>query len=210
MNQKTKIIIPAAGYGTRVNSPESKELLASPINGLPLIQYALDIAKENDFEVHVITRSEKKGLISYLTNYSFVATQIIEPSKEWPDTILKSNEFWNEKNILILPDTHFKPLSVIKYINQSLNQVQVAVGAFTSDSYQTYGVFDSNLKEYTICEKPRTITSGTLAWGILGFKKEIGLNLFQALLKSTFEHEWINLNLTYDKFMLEEFSDLTR
>jgi len=210
MNQKTKIIIPAAGYGTRVNSPESKELLISPINGKPLIQFALDIANDNYFDVHVITRKEKKGLIAYLNNYSNVKTQIIEPSKEWPDTILKSIEFWNEKNILILPDTFFKPVNVIKAIDQSLDRASVAVGAFCADDYKTFGVFDSGASLYSLCEKPNSTNSNTMAWGILGFKKEIGLELFNALLESTFDHEWKTTGLNYERFMLEEFSDLTR
>lgn len=210
MNQKTKIIIPAAGYGTRVNSPESKELLISPVNNKPLIQFALDIASSYEFDVHVITRIEKKGLIAYLNNYSSVKTQIIEPSKEWPDTILKSYEFWNEKNILILPDTFFKPINAIKAIDQTLDRVPIAVGAFQRDNYKTFGVFDSSQYQYSLCEKPISTNSKTLAWGILGFKKEIGHELFKALLESTFDHEWKNTGLNYERLMLEEFSDLTR
>ena len=93
MSLETKIIIPAAGFGTRVGSPEAKEMLILQ-DQQPLIDFAIQLAKENQAVAHVITRKEKKSLIAHLQNQTAVNIQLIEPSKEWPDTILKSKDFW--------------------------------------------------------------------------------------------------------------------
>ena len=59
------IIIPAAGFGTRINpgADESfaKELLIDPQTGKPLICWGIDLALKFGYDVHVITREPKSG-----------------------------------------------------------------------------------------------------------------------------------------------------
>lgn len=212
MKEKTKIIIPAAGFGTRVGSPLAKELIPHPKTGLPLIQNAINQALKLDGQIHVITRAEKKPLIDYLSPIPNCQIQVIEPSKEWPDSILKSEPFWNERNILILPDTQWSPEHSILEINQLLEHSPIAAGIFNVKNPSSWGIIDTKSPTYKLCEKIQLHQANEeyWAWGILGFKKEIGIPLFEAILQSTFEHQWIDLKLPYSTHKMDSFEDLTR
>ena len=67
--KQVRVIIPAAGFGTRVSCAvdESKEMLPDPVNGRPLIAYSLDICFDLGINPIVITRPEKRDLISYIS-----------------------------------------------------------------------------------------------------------------------------------------------
>lgn len=210
MSLKTKIIIPAAGYGTRVGSPEAKEMLT--LNGTqPLIEFSLEIAKLNHATAHVITRKEKKSLISHLQNKDNVNVQIIEPSKEWPDTILQSQPFWDDFNLLILPDTRFAPINRATELLDGLKNYDLTVGYFNPDALGTWGAFDIQSSTYRLIEKPNyQDTKNLKAWGIIGFRKNIGKDLFKLILESTIDHQFKMTSLSYKAIPLDYFEDLTR
>ncbi len=210
MSLKTKIIIPAAGFGTRVGSPEAKEMLT--LSGTqPLIDFSLEIAKLNRATAHVITRKEKKSLISYLQHKDNVSLQIIEPSKEWPDTILQSKPFWEDFNLLILPDTRFAPLQRTTELLQGLKNYDLTVGYFNPNALETWGAFDNQSATYKLIEKPKMLDTKYLrAWGIIGFRKNIGEELFKLILESTIDHQFKTTTFSYQAIQLEYFEDLTR
>lgn len=208
MKVETKIIIPAAGFGTRVGSPEAKELIGH--QGKPLILKAIEIGQKLGIPCHVITREEKRSLIEFLSQYSHVSTQVIKPSKEWPDTILQSKAFWADRNILILPDTTWSPENIEVKILDALNNYDIAIGAFQTDNFKTWGVFNSKSNTYSLVEKPQINNPHYLAWGLLAFRKEVGESLFEKILESTFDHQEKNTAFTFQFFKLDQFTDLTR
>lgn len=213
MSDKIKLIIPAAGFGTRVGSPEAKEIMISSKTGEPLIDFILKAAAERQWEIHVITRKEKKSLIDHLKNYENVFLQFVEPTKEWPHTILLSEEFWNERNILVLPDTFFSPLEILDDLAESLCCYQIATAVIEKDHYATWGVVNTGVKTYEVIEKPtQKFSPGHhyRAWGLLGFQKDIGRDLFTAHLESTFNHQAISLPVKVKHLPLFHFEDLTR
>ena len=210
MNLETKIIIPAAGFGTRMGHVSSKEILPLYKNE-PIINFAVGVALKFKMRAHVITRPEKVELIHYLKQFNHVDIQLIEPSKEWPDTILQSREFWAPKNILLLPDTYWGPETIIDTIFDSLIHYQIAVGFFSPSDLKTWGIFNKDAKNYTLCEKPNfTLNPNCFAWGLLGFRREVGEELFKKILESTFDHEWKQTNFTFDAHPIEYFMDPTR
>ena len=210
MSLETKIIIPAAGFGTRVGSPEAKEMLILK-DQKPLIDFSLEIADQNHAVAHVVTRKEKKSLINYLADKQSVQVQIIEPSREWPDTILKSKSFWGKYNILILPDTRFAPIHIVSELIQNLQEVDITVGYFTPDNFETWGAFDINSPFYRLIEKPKNISTINLkAWGVIGFRKEIGEELFRLILESTLDHQIKMTSFSFKAIPLDSFEDLTR
>src|SRR4051812_48128743 len=105
-----RVLIPAAGFGKRMGLPEAKEMLIGP-EGTPLIEWSLSFCNKNGLKPLVISRPEKNSLNDYLRRIG-VDTLLIEPSGEWPDTLLKSEELWAEKNLVLLPDTRFSPLEM--------------------------------------------------------------------------------------------------
>jgi len=215
MTNKPLVLIPAAGFGTRVGSPPAKELLKGP-NGSPLIAFGLDQARHRGWPVHVITRQEKTELIQYLQEYREqwrveLEIQMIEPSREWPDTLLKSKPYWREKNLLCLPDTVFEPHEIWDCLVTA--ESEIAVAAFKVEDLSKWGVFQvlPSATGISVCEKPHdAISDDRKAWGILCWKKKAGAILLQAQLESAQDHEWKKLDFSVEFFELSSFEDVTR
>jgi hypothetical protein len=165
-------------------------------NGKPMIRWALDIA----INPLVITRAEKKDLIEYL-NENGVQYMIVEPTKEWPDTILSSKNYWRKRNILLLPDTRFKPaFPTIDKLNHLLFNNKVVTACHRVKDQNNWGI----VKERKIYEKPDFDGEG-LAWGLIAFQRSAGGVLFSDLL-----NDGVTFIDTELILMLDEFKDLTR
>lgn len=204
----TKLLIPCAGFGSRMamDKDKSKELLL--YKGTPLIEYALTIADNYNLKPLVITRKEKTDLIEYCDKFD-IETFIIEVNGEWADTVLKSQDFWEEDNILILPDTIFSHKhktieSIIAYLKYG-NSAAFALHKVEDSTKWGIVVEDKNEKYPKLIEKPKLEGNEHYAWGLIGFKKSYGKELFEACSKKQ-ALELKNCGFTY----LEEFKDLTR
>lgn len=212
MTQKPLVILPAAGFGTRMGSPPAKEILPGPL-GSPLIETALRQAQVRGWPVHVITRRAKTELISYLSEYQNsqgleISIQLIESSQEWPDTVLQSQKFWRQRNLLCLPDTVFQPTGIWDDLVRS--QASLSAALFEVADGRSWGVMRKTATAVEICEKPQEGRAGMKAWGLLSFQPEAGRVLLQAQLASAFHHQWISLEQSFEFFDLESFKDLTR
>lgn len=203
---KTKAIIPAAGLGTRVGMKpnESKEMLIDPITKKPVIDYALELCTKYNLEPVIITRKAKKDLIKHVENDShlLIVDEDFIDGKEWPDTVLASQMFWGANNILILPDTRFEPNDIIRELDISLK-----LGAEISLALHRVG--DGSkwciVRDYMICEKPES-KDPAWAWGLVGFKQEAGIELFEGL---KVRGQYNNLSRTSFSY-LKSFKDITR
>lgn len=212
------IIIPAAGFGRRVGAPLAKELLPRPLGsffaGRPLIEPSLYLAEHNNCLAHIITRENKCNLVHWINNCEYKNTQIqfVEPTKEWPETILQSERFWKERNIVLLPDVDFSPTNILSHIFESLNSYDTAWATFIPHDYnlQTWGAITEREKGIYHCEKPDSWDENAKAWGVFGFRKNCGRQLLQQLLESSFDHQWRQIPGRSYLCNLEYFKDLTR
>lgn len=209
------VVIPAAGFGTRMGLPVAKEMLINPGTGLRFVNLSLEQAKGLEAKVILITRKEKKELIDYVSLFCqeqqlLLDVLQIEPTSEWPETVLLSEHSWTERNLLILPDTDWKPLGFVQDMVQQWTQ---------NSSDVIYGVFDSNKSNWGyvkaeeglwICEKPEQPLEGFMAWGIIGFKKTVGASLFREHLTSTFDHQVKFLKNSAQLKKMDAFFDRTR
>lgn len=197
----TRLILPCAGYGTRMQMSldKSKELLE--YKGKPLIEFSLSLAATFDLTPLVITRAEKQDLIQYCKERE-IETKIIEVSGEWPDTILKSQDKWTNDNILMLPDTVFDPEEeTIASLIMGLRLGNNAVFALHKvEDPSKWGVID----DYVLHEKPTHLTKG-YAWGVIGFKGSYGKTIFSHCSKK-YPLILHNTGFTY----MNNFKDLTR
>ncbi len=196
-----RMIIPCAGLGTRMNMPldQSKELLL--YMGRHLIDLSLSIAKRLQVNPLVITRKEKKDLIQYCLDND-IEIQIIEVEGEWADTVLKSKPYWEENNLLMLPDTIFNnPYYVMQHLRL---RTEIGIEA----NFAVHKVEDSSkwgvIKNDVLYEKP-DFTDPGLAWGAIGFKGSYGEELFSHCQKG----KSLKLN-KYSTIDIENFRDLTR
>jgi hypothetical protein len=215
-NNSLALLIPAAGFGNRVGRPHAKELFIHPETLKPLINKSLDCAKSLNCVAIVITRSEKKDLLAYLDAERSLGTNIetlvIEPSKEWPDSLLQSKHLWCEKNIVVLPDTEFLPTDAVDKMVSELDHCDVAYGLFETDNPKTFGMLGQKNGNWWMCEKPETKLSecDDSAWGLFGFRKHTGEAVLKMHLDSTFDHRWRQLDFQVRTTKLEKFVDLTR
>lgn len=196
-----KAILPCAGYGTRMRMKlnESKELLIR--NGIPLIEYHLNICKMFDLDPIIITRKEKTDLLDYCLKNG-IQTKIIEPQGEWPSTVLSSSDLWDENNILLLPDSVFEPVETILDIKKGLLLGNNAVMALHDvEDISKWG----SIKDYQFTEKRKLQEPGK-AWGIIGFKKDYGLTLFKRMETPNFPTPLWDTGFVY----LDSFKDVTR
>lgn len=214
------LIIPAAGFGKRVGSPPAKELLPDLNTGKPLIQWSLELAKKRGWPVIVITRKDKTSLIHYLKNvrsHQPIKIHTINTSREWPDTLLKSQRYWGPRNLVLLPDTRFSPVDALDRIAKKLNQgspTAFALFKLTTKHgpYQSWGIINTQQKLH--CEKPNTIPFSSqrncYGWGVFGFRQPFGVKLLKHLSLSTQTNAWKKLPASSAWIYLKTFEDLTR
>jgi hypothetical protein len=215
-----KVLIPAAGYGTRMGRPESKEMLFRP-DGQRFIDHALNISKKIQAIPHVIVRRQKKNLIQHLEllNISF---QLVDETHDWPETLLLSESNWGDFNLVLLPDTDFGPESVLNDMIVGMQQGNDLVAAcFACSKFEDYflwGVMGSDGKYWYGCEKPnqnsklpKTLQPSEIkAWGLFGFSKKRGVLILNKMLESTMDHHWKKQPIKHQFYSLEFFKDLTR
>lgn len=200
-----------------MGSPAAKELLPDAY-GQPLIQWALELAANRDWKAHVITRDSKQPLLEYLEKRKQaglkLSIQLIEDSTEWPDTLLQSQPYWDDQNLVILPDTRFEPTTVLDELQETLARgADAAFALFDTPEFATWGVIDP--KQRRLCEKPQEdaqalLAKGCKAWGAFGFQKNAGTELLSQMLASTFDHTWKTLPPRSQFVNLLTFEDLTR
>lgn len=201
-NWDNLVIIPAAGFGTRMNmvSNQSKEMLLDPNTGDPLIKWSLDIS--SNYNQMVILREEKQDLYQYLKqNYPNVSIGIVSETKSWQDTIMKLSFFWKRNNLILLPDIRFNPVSSINKCFNLLQIYDTVAAVHTVIDPENFGIIFGN----NIIEKPKYFV-GRNAWGLLGFNKKVG----EKLLTETIEYNKIVQLPNFKSFKLKKFIDLTR
>jgi len=229
------VLIPAAGFGKRNSSPPVKELLLN--QGRPLIAHSFDHLlqapprsgrREQDsntppiLRVVIITRPEKKPFFEkWLSSLKlpfdldFHLIDLNENSTEWPFTLLSSQKYWSEKNLVLLPDTKLSsPHGLIGLADDLLDRHASAWGVVEKplSEISSYGnvVLSPGLHDaLRIIEKPLKPLSPWV-WGCFGFQKSCGVELLENLEKSTKLREPINLPESSVAFQLEKFEDLSR
>lgn len=125
-----KVILPAAGKGNRLGLPYSKEIMNLE-EKKALIDYSFDLFKyrtKDEIEFVVIINENKTDLIKYLSKYkdkfkiSFIFQDSDKP--EYTGAIKSAYYLFNEKNIVLLPDTQIKLASDIDLYNTVINNLK--------------------------------------------------------------------------------------
>lgn len=203
-----RAIIPAAGFGTRMNMrlDQSKEMLPDPSNSGRdhIIDHSLKLCSLMYLDPLVIVRKEKQDLIKYLQSLE-VEYLVIETRGEWPDTVIESQFHWHDDNILILPDTRFNPArKAIMDIQNGLELGNNAVFALHQvTDPEKWGI----ISDYRVFDKPKHLQGEQWAWGLIGFTAEYGEQIFNTLDNNDKDKIQLrNVGFTY----LNSFKDITR
>lgn len=232
LNKQIKIIIPAAGYGTRMGGTPAKELLKHPKSQNNFLQEAMSRHKTLSYQMlpahfHVISRVDKTALNDFVLNLKNenmddnLTLQTIAPSKEWPDSVRQSAPYWNEWNLLLLPDADYAPLITTPLLKCLMDDQSVDLYFFTfaPENPAEWGVIKCVGGQFFIADKPKetrgpTHQSGQIsAWGLILFRKSIGQELFSTILESNQDRLWKPLSIPAYKIKcvsIQSFTDLTR
>lgn len=202
-----RVIIPCAGYGTRMGMEpdKSKELLINPGTNKPLIDYSLFICKIYGYDPFVITRREKTDLIDYLDEKN-VEYMFSTGTGEWMDSILQTEQHWEEHNLLVFPDTRFSNITTILEMEQDMKlgcNASIALHKVTDPSkWCVVDQFGRLLEKFN----PHSFSpQNHWAFGLIMFSRKYGYPLFNGL--SVDKH--FRLENTSFKY-LNSFIDLTR
>lgn len=210
MKNKPLVIIPAAGWGTRVGTPPAKELLAHPkYPQHSFLEQALAICKSMDADPLVVSRVSKSVLNNWLKlNLPSSSFLIIEHSTEWTDTLLQTAHLWRRKNILMLPDTHWQPLAAINSLILALDQNHLALLLHQVTDPQHWGMVST----HHILEKPQQPIAPYMgAWGLVGFTNQPQVLEFWQNYHHSRQRQ-VPIALPAQTWMgyLDSFEDLTR
>jgi len=124
------VILPAAGKGSRLGLPYSKEIMNLE-EKKALIDYSFDLFRhrtKNEVEFVVIINENKTDLFKYLSKYkdkfkiSFTYQDSDKP--EYTGAIKSAYHLFNEKNIVILPDTQIKLAPDIDLYDTVINNLK--------------------------------------------------------------------------------------
>lgn len=209
--QMPLVLLPAAGFGRRAGSPESKEMLPDE-TGRPLIDWAIDQAFARGWPVHVILRPQKVSLIRHLKKRQeegALSLQEIRGSLECSHSLLLSRHHWRENNIVILPDTRWQPTNALDSLAAKLQEFAAAYGTFPITAPEEWGTVSLGNQAVRIAEKcggPGSLT----AWGLLGFRRAAGVPLLAAHLESHLRRSVQEAAIACTQVPLQSFVDLTR
>ncbi len=191
-----RLVIPAAGFGTRMNMApnQSKELLLG-VDGFPLIFSAISAGQRAEIPVTVVTRAEKLDLIDYIAGNAEIV--ITKESESWLDSVAYATSFYkNDQCVVVLPDTVCDNLDRFLYILKSMRIMGPCAGTLEVTDFQNWGMIR---QDGTIVDKP-TIDPGTReAWGVL-----VGTHEYFKLLRQG------GAPAVWFKYPLENFRDVTR
>jgi dTDP-glucose pyrophosphorylase len=211
------VILPCAGYGRRVGSPPAKELLCLR-EGRPLIEEPLTRARELNWPTVIVTRPQKETLIQYCEDH-FPKTQVclidLPETSEWPDSVLASEAYWQEWNLLVLPDTAYAPRDIWAQMMSTVKADTVLVVAeHQVQDPQTWGRVEIESGGVWLAEKVSAVAAPGSAWGVLAFHRSVGRALFKGFTQSRGSQCLVQMRGVrpdqVQKLALQEFTDLTR
>jgi len=173
-------IIPAAGKGTRLNLPFSKELFPLPAGNnktiTPVINYLLySMSSAGIKRVFTIISKEKKDLLQYLgsgSDFNFQISYLLQDrARGMPEAISLVTNWINRDTIVAfgMPDTIFFPTDAMRIILNELisSQADLILGLFPTETPNYFGVvdFDEYYRPIDFIDKP-THTEFRFVWGI--------------------------------------------
>lgn len=192
------VILPSAGYGTRLGAPFSKELL--PVGPR---QFAIDQFLETAIECHdvdevlVIVRKGKNDLLAHLRacwSDRISVTPVYQPEESldsWADGVLAARDQFGSKNIVFLPDTvisGMSPSTLVEQLACYLDDGPVAFAACpienvpwarSAGALAAYHADSTRVQRYE--EHPQKVQDFSHVWVALAFRKEGGIDVLRTM-----------------------------
>lgn len=198
-NNKLVAILPAAGKGSRLGLPFSKELLPlfDKSNFYPVIKSSLDeLSKVGVKKIIIVINDKKSDLIKYLGNgkkfgFEFVYA-VQEQPKSLPHAIYEGIKFVNDENVIfMMPDTLISPFGFLTEFLSSINNSKYAnIGCFKTNRPEKFAMvqFDEN-GIATKFEEKKADSKLSWMWGFWFWKKEVTSHLKSYDFNKNYDYE---------------------
>jgi dTDP-glucose pyrophosphorylase len=206
------VILPAAGYGGRIGCPESEEIL--PLRGdQPLINQAFEKCIELGWPELLVTREEKVSLLKHAENFVEKGLELsvclVGETKDWSESVLRSEAHWHDWNLVVLPDTECQPQNIWEHMWESRNlDTDLIVARHKVKDSSHWGVLKPAGGGLNVGEKQ---PGEAWAWGLYMFSRDWGVKVLSAQLESLQKSRWVELEgCRTHTLELDLFQDLTR
>lgn len=197
---RLKVILPAAGKGSRLNLPYPKEVMKLSHKNA-LIDYSIDLFADygrKDVEFVVVINEHKTDLVKYLSkykdryNFSFVFQNPNE--KEYTGAIKSAAHLFGEHNLVLLPDTIMKLEPGVDLFELTIDCLTETGFTFlykqenNSEILKTKGALkvDENNRVLDYSDKPEyNLEQYNAFWCAFGFRRRVFQSCISFMEKST-------------------------
>lgn len=221
------VVIPAAGEGKRLGLDIPKELY-EVIPGKRLIDFTMELIPQDVGKVAVVIRDGKESIPGYLMGrypeHRFAFTYFDDQYREWPGSVFSAAEHYSKYNVVLLPDTWLIPEKNEnrgeggqKMLDRfcallDLYPVVFSVKKEDGDVLRRFGalMLNGNGEITRFADKPEeNLSFYNGYWTAYGFRKEMGEELYLALIRSVEKKDDIyQLPFPAGGFEIADYMDL--
>ncbi len=190
-------LIPAAGKGTRLGLPFSKELYPVPLRGeyFPIIlNNIISLKKIGINEIVIIINAQKNDILKFLGNGSRwdvkIDYVIQEDAVSLPDAL---SQAWNliEGKIVyfLMADTLIEPDDFLSKFEEQLDDsFEISLGCFNTNNPEKFATLSMENGIVNSCEEKNKYSTNNIMWGFWRWKPDFTPKLINAV-KNHFELE---------------------
>jgi hypothetical protein len=180
---KAHIIVPFDGYDEH-----------PPLDGV------LKVARSTGWPLILVTRPENK---IHIDDHSLQKEWVFaKATASWPESVLMSQPFWADANLLLLPGLDLRPDNVVIDIVNNLKKFDISYGLYESQNIKAHGHVEIGEKQIQICDGYK---KHGLPWGLLAFRKSVGRMLFESMISAAADHEIKTLPFKATKTTLNNY-----
>lgn len=182
-------LIPAAGKGSRLGSPFSKELYPIPLHDeyYPIILSNLLALKMIDvIEIVIIINSEKSDIMKFLGNgskWGLVLNYVVqETSISLPNALAQAQSIIDGKEVFflmadtIIEDNDF----LVKFMSLMLDSFEISLGCFSTDTPGKFATVTIENGIVSFCEEKNPDSKSRTMWGFWRWKPSFTNKLVMA------------------------------
>lgn len=179
-------VIPAAGKGTRLNLPFSKELLPLLDKKIyfPVIQNSIEaMIGVGINRIVIVVSHHKSDLIKFLGNGSRFSVQLLyviqEEATSLPQALLEAIKITDKEDILFLmPDTLILPNDFLKVFFDQINTAfSINLGCFKSELVHKFAMISENNNIVDFIEEKNPKSKLKWMWGFWYWKESFSQHI---------------------------------
>ena len=182
-------LIPAAGKGSRLGLPFSKELYPIPFKSMyypVILNNILALKSINITEIVIIISPDKHDIMKYLGNGSSwdvtINYVIQEKAVSLPDALSKGNNIILDKEVyFLMADTVIEPNNfLIEFYERINSDYEISLGCFYTDNPGKFATLEMVNGVVNFCEEKNPESKSNIMWGFWRWNPSFTKKLIEA------------------------------